>query len=194
MKFSHGFIVLCICTFLPAVAFAQTKFEREYRIKEKDVPEQALRFINNAVEGGKVKWYAEESQDGNNIEAKLKYQKQKFSVEFDTLGNLQDVEKTVKLKNLNQKTSDAISRSLATKFGDYKIRKVQIQWTANDYETLTELIRNRNSTGTYDEKFEIVIETRKNKAYKAFEVLIDRNGKIEKSLELDLRSMNNIEF
>lgn len=179
---------------IPAILPAQTKFEREYRIKENEVPEKASQFVRDAFFDEKIKWYAEESQDGNSIEAKVKFRNHKYSVEFDSNGNLLDVEKTVSFKKLNQKTSDAISRSLATKFGNYKILKVQIQWTAKDDETLTELIQNGTSTHFYDEKFEIVIETHKDDTYKAFENLIDRKGEIEKSLELDLRSMKNMEF
>ncbi len=194
MKFSDCFLIILIFTILPLGVSAQTKFEREYRIKEKDVPERALQFINHAVEGGKVKWYAEESQDGKSIEAKVKYQKQKFSMEFDTLGNLQDVEKTIKFQDLDQNTSESISGSLTTKFGDYKILKIQIQWTSDNPATMIDLIKKGSSVNPFFEKFEIVLETREDKTYKAFEVLISQHGAIEKTLELDLRSMNNMEF
>jgi len=179
---------------MPIILPAQTKFEREYRIKENEVPEKASQFVQDAFLDEKIKWYAEESQDGKSIEAKLKYGKQKFSVEFDTLGNLQDVEKTVTLKNLDSKISDAITQSLVAEFGDYKIIKVQIQLTADNPGILKKLIKNGNSASAYSEKYEIVLETRADKTYKAFEVLMDRAGTIEKSLELDLRGMNNMEF
>jgi hypothetical protein len=179
---------------LPLGLTAQTKFEREYRIKEKDVPEKAVQFIDDVFKKAKVKWYSEESQDGKSIEAKTKYQMQKFSVEFDTAGNLQDVEKIIKFEDLGQSTANALTRSLSAQFGDYKIMKIQIQWTSDDPATIKELIKKGSSEKTFVENFEIVLETREDKTFIAYEVLIDQNGNIVKSLELDLRSMNNMEF
>jgi hypothetical protein len=186
--------IMMIGVLMPFILPAQTKFEREYRINENEVPEKAIQFIRKAFLDKKIKWYAEESQDGKSIEAKAKYRKHKFSVEFDTSGNLQDVEKTVKFKTLSPQLTDAISQSLTNEFGKYKIMKVQVQWTADNPGTLKELIKNGTSSNAYNEKYEVIVESRADKTYKAFEVLMDRTGTIEKSLELDLRGMNNMEF
>lgn len=194
MKILSIISIMMIGVLIPLILPAQTKFEREYRIKENEVPEKAQQFVRHAFSGEKIKWYAEESQDGSSIEAKVKFRKHKFSVEFDTSGNLQDVEKTVKFKTLSPQLSDAISQTLVNEFGNYKIMKVQVQWTADNPGTLKELIKNGNSSNAYHEKYEVVVETRANKTYKAYELLMDRAGRIEKSLELDLRNMNNMEF
>lgn len=70
----------------------QTKYEREFRMSEKKVPQKAREFVHSMDFESKVKWYFEENLQGNSIEAKLKQQGQQYSVEFDTLGTLQDVE------------------------------------------------------------------------------------------------------
>jgi len=72
--------------------FAQEKFEMESRLKQNDVPSNALNFIDSLSLKNKVKWYLEEGIERKSIEAKFKRSGKKHSVEFDILGNIEDVE------------------------------------------------------------------------------------------------------
>jgi hypothetical protein len=173
--------------------FAQAKFEREYRIREKSVPAGAIKFIDHAFLGKKVKWYGEESQDGKTIEAKIKFNKHRFSIEFDTTGVLLDVEKTVDFSGINPNIQMRIDSSLRQRFGDYKIVKTQIQWIAPE-SVLHKLIISESPDEPYSEKYEIVIESRIENVHQLFEVLVTESGALEKVMEIDLRSMNNLEF
>lgn len=189
------YISLLVAIFsIPQTGLGQTKFEREYRIKEIDVPEPALEFIESTFGNQKVKWYAEESQDGKSIEAKTKFRKYKYSVEFDTAGNLQDIEKTIDFDEIPAETIHVITNSLTNEFGDFKILKIQVQYTSGDLDTMKELVKKGNSQQHFDKKYEIVLETRDDKTYKAFEVLITKKGRVEKLLEMDLRTMDNMQF
>ncbi|MBE0638040.1 MAG: hypothetical protein IH598_05950 [Bacteroidales bacterium] len=173
--------------------FGQVKFEREYRIKEKQVPENALNFTNLTLPGVKVKWYAEESHDGKTLEAKTKFRGYKFSIEFDSAGMLLDVEKTIEFDSLTFLIKQQITDLLIEKFGTYKVLKTQVQWVAPE-PVLSELIVSGGSSKTFEQKYELVIETRTEHHFAAFELLFSDSGGLEKMLEIDLRNMNNMEF
>lgn len=194
MKKSTGILILIAVLSIPHILTGQTKFEREYRIREKDAPVEAVKFINATYGNKKVKWYTEESQDGKSFEAKTKFRKYKYSVEFDTTGNLQDVEKTIEIDEIEPETINEITKSLTIEFGDFKILKVQVQYTSGNPETIRQIIKKGDSQQPFSKKYEIVLETRVDNAYKAFEVLIAEDGQIEKLLEMDLRSMDNMQF
>jgi hypothetical protein len=73
MKISKNIIFLALILFFPAILQAQKKYEKEYRIKQEEVPEEALEFIHSAAIDFSEKWYFEENLEGNSIEAKFKY-------------------------------------------------------------------------------------------------------------------------
>ncbi|PWG06773.1 hypothetical protein [Polaribacter aquimarinus] len=91
---------------------SQEKFEKEYRVKPKDVPKKSLEIIKIWNFKNKVKWYVEESQDGKTFEAKVRYKKYKYSIEFSKEGNIIDVEKTVKFSQLQKKIIQKIVKTL----------------------------------------------------------------------------------
>ena len=63
------FLLLFIWTISCGV-FSQEKFEIEYRVKPSKVPEKSFKLIKSWRFKKKVKWYAEESNDGKTFEAK----------------------------------------------------------------------------------------------------------------------------
>ncbi|MEL6254700.1 MAG: hypothetical protein AAFR87_22000, partial [Bacteroidota bacterium] len=73
-------------------AQAQIKYEREYKLKPTEIPMPAKIFVDSCKFSTQITWYKEESQDGKSIEAKLKHKGKKYSIEFDTVGLLQDME------------------------------------------------------------------------------------------------------
>jgi hypothetical protein len=85
-------ILLKILLLLATSAFGQVKYEKEFRLKPGQVPVKARQFIDSINLQQKVKWYYEQNLKGNSIEAKFRMNHKRYSIEFDTLGNLQDVE------------------------------------------------------------------------------------------------------
>ncbi|MBK8705114.1 MAG: hypothetical protein IPN33_17155 [Saprospiraceae bacterium] len=102
---------------------AQTKFEKEYRLKNTSVPEKAQAFIDSLPFHEKIKWYFEENNVGNSIEAKFKVHKTKYSIEFDVEGELQDVEIEVKWNDVSKSVQDQITAFLDANYGFFKIEK-----------------------------------------------------------------------
>ncbi|MEZ4934623.1 MAG: hypothetical protein R2788_21160 [Saprospiraceae bacterium] len=102
--FKHIFVstvfwAFAICT---NQIHAQVKYEKESRLKEKDVPSIALDFIDSLAVKKKVRWYLEEGFNRTSVEAKFKMDNRKYSIEFDTIGNLEDIEIQVKWDGLNK--------------------------------------------------------------------------------------------
>lgn len=172
--------------------FSQQKFEREYRIKSEQAPSKATEFIAKCNFNKKVKWYAEESQDGKTIEAKSCKNKHKFSIEFDTDGNVLDVEKRIKWKEIPSEKQQAIEKVLLNRFDKFKIQKIQIQWKT-DYNSYISLIHGKGENIS-NELYEIVVKGSKNKSTKRYELLIDGTGKIVKELQFSPQNNDNLEF
>ncbi|MDQ4139839.1 MAG: hypothetical protein M3142_04880, partial [Bacteroidota bacterium] len=112
--------------------FGQTKYEKEYRLKPQEVPVEARKFVDALRFSGKVKWYFEENLKGNSIEAKVTNNQKRYSLEFDTLGNLQDVEVQIDWLEIPEVTRNNISGSLDSEYSDYKINKIQVQYTGKN--------------------------------------------------------------
>lgn len=173
--------------------FGQTKYEREYKVNEQEIPAIAIGFIDSSFNDCKIKWYIEQSQDGKTYEAKTKLNNCKFSVEFDTLGNVLDVEKTIKFETLDSIVKEKINKSLQNEFNFYKIIKTQIQWISAD-ETLQELIVNGGSANNHTLNYELTLKAKKEGMLKFYEVLLDRIGNVIRVSEIIERSTDNLDF
>ena len=154
----------------------KNKFEREYSIKQSEVPLEARNFINETL-NRKVKWYGEENLNGKAIEAKGKKDKKLYSVKFDTLGNIQDVEVVVKFESLSEEIQTKIQQELEQQFSSIKIIKTQIQWLGSQ-EVLKQLLNTGNATEDYLTNYEIVIRGKNNNRSEQYEVLINEHGKL----------------
>ena len=109
-------LVHIILLFVVLQLTAQEKYEHEYRIKALEVPEVAVNFINKIPNTKRLKWYAEESQQGKSIEAKFYGSHHKVSVEFSENGSIQDIEFKVLLNEIPKDQQDAIRQALSNKF------------------------------------------------------------------------------
>jgi hypothetical protein len=110
--------------------YAQDKQEREFGVKEDEVPETALKWFNEAFnEPGKVNWYYEISSGKDSYEAKFKWKGNRYSVEFDTTGVIEDVEVTIPWKKIPSETRKILEHYFRTNYTKYKILKVQKQYS-----------------------------------------------------------------
>ncbi|WGH74067.1 hypothetical protein P8625_08020 [Tenacibaculum tangerinum] len=173
-------------------SFSQQKFEKEYKIKLNEVPLKAKSFINKCDFDARIKWYAEESQDGKTIEAKFCKDRHVYSIEFDEKGNLLDVERKIKWRELAVKRQQAIKKTLNNHFKKYKIKKIQEQWLTEQESCIGLAKENLNSR----EKvlYEIVIKGKKNATTELFEILMTGDGTLIKELEFAPQNNDNLEF
>ena len=175
-------IYLTVLVLLTAVSFSysQGKLEREYRIKPSQVPVKALGFVEKSMPDVKVKWYWEENLQKKSIEAKGTRNGKLYSVEFDTLGVLQDVEVLVKYQSLPENTKIAIEKSIENRFAKFNIEKTQIQWVG-DQNVLMSLIKGEDIGQTaYITNYEIMIKGSMDGLTDFYEILLNEKGEIKR--------------
>ena len=169
---------------------AQKKYEREFGIKEKDVPEKAVIFINNMSFDKTVKWYREEGLTGESIEAKTTYKKNKFSIEFDTLGNVEDIEIMTSWSMLEDNTKSSICSRLSSDFKKFKLQKIQLHYTGSSSD-LQSFFTSKNGL---TKKYEIVVEGKTEEGYQRFEYTFTAEGTFEKRAEIISRNTDILEY
>jgi hypothetical protein len=186
-------LTLCLLFTSPLCLLGQQKYERESRIKTEDVPLAAQAFVDSLVNHQKIKWYLEESLTHFSIEAKFKLDENKYSVEFDTLGRLEDVELLVKEDAIPSSVYDQIREILDSLFSRYRIRKSQIQYTGQAEKLLT-LIRRGEATEGYTTKFELIVKGRTEQGVHLYEMLFDNSGHLLSQSTIVLKNANNLEY
>ena len=168
-------LLTLVLLMLSPAAFAQHKIEREYAIKTAQVPAQALKFVNQSFSKNRIRWYAEESQKGRSIEAKVKQDGTIYSIEFSEDGSIQDIETLIAFSALSEDLREAIMKTLEADFTRIKIHKVQRQWTGSA-ATLQQLLAKKKPEGEYTTRYELVMRGTENKHSSDYEVLLDEKG------------------
>ncbi|UZD22951.1 hypothetical protein PBT90_05905 [Algoriphagus halophytocola] len=129
--------ILIFCWMISGALFAQDKIERELRVEEKEVPKEARDWLYDAFETTKrPKWYQEIFESGYSYEAKFKLIGKFYSVEFDSLGLIQDVEIEVDFKELPKEVQAGLEDYLLDEYKSSDIKRIQIQYSgkADDLE------------------------------------------------------------
>lgn len=174
-------------------AYAQQKFERESRLKSKEVPSEAIRFIDAVEMPTKWKWYSEENLNGNSVEAKTKYTGKRYSVEFDVSGSIQDVEVETSLQEMEENITSKILKTLDSLFTRYSIDKIQIQYSAEKH-LLIGLLNNDSGESNLNVQYELVVKGRKAGRPKLYELNFSDEGRLIESSEIIFRNTDNLEY
>jgi len=175
-------IVMCSFVLLCGYfAFAQNKYEQEYRIKKSQFPEKALGYINKNLEDARrIRFYKETDSTKVGYEAKFKKDRLKYSIGFSENGALEDIGIVIKPIDIPNDAFNKMNTYLRDNFVKYRIRRMHQQYPVgeNDVETT---IKNafQNLMLPYI-KYEFVVSGKKDKAYEQFEVLFNSDGNFEK--------------
>lgn len=142
-------------------AFAQ-KQEVERRIPAKQFPVAAQALLADSFpDAACTKYFLEINEADTTYEAKFKWQRAYFSVEFQPSGSLKDIEKRVKFNGLPASVQVNINRQFDNDFIKYRIKKCQEQ-------TLPGVVRKR---------YEIELEGRPRTGQTSvFEYLFEEDG------------------
>lgn len=173
--------------------FAQNKYEKESRFKEKEVPSIALDFIGSLAVERKVRWYLEEGFDRTSIEAKFKMNNQNYSIEFDRLGNLEDIEIQVKWGELRKSLKDSVSFYLGQDCKKFKIRQIQLQYSG-DHSVLLSKIKTGESTDDYIVRYEIVVKCCHDNNVNLFEYLFSDSGQKLTVSQIVFKNSSHLEY
>ncbi len=174
-------------------ALSQKKFERESRLTKSALPDFAVAFESIFEDGQSIKWYLEEGLERYSIEAKYKRNGKRYSVEFDTLGTLEDVEIEIDQSEIPQETYRSICERLSAEGDRHKIDKIQIQYTGEE-----QLLKEVSVSGKCGEgcvtRYELVVRIRKDKELSSFEYLFSEDGTLERRSEIIIQTSSNLEY
>jgi hypothetical protein len=187
------YLVFLISIYLSTNLQAQEKYERESRIKQKDVPGLALRFFDSISNFKKIKWYKEEGLNKISFEAKFKINRTKYSVEFDSLGNIEDIEIDLDWSNLKTQLKDTISAQLNRNCNSYKLTKLQIQYTGSKADLWHQLkyqAINPNAIVHY----ELIVKCRQSKNVNLLEYLFSERGTIVSVSKIVFKNSSHLEY
>lgn len=184
--------LLLTCLIAAGQAFPQVKFEKEYRLPARKVPDRALQFLASLPETGKIKWYKEEGLTRWTVEAKFRIGEKPYSVEFDSLGNLEDAELLASLQDLPGGAREKILAQLSSACRNYRIKKVQIQYSGS-MDLIRETIITRNPLPEVRINYEIIYQCRSAGHVRMFELTAGDDGTILRRDEILQKNTDNLE-
>jgi len=178
----HVCLVLFLCCSLFCTAQNSFKNEKEQRIKKADFPKNALEVLDKTLPKKikKVRYYKEQDSVKESYEIKLKHNRKKYSIEFSKKGILEDVEVTIKAKNIKPKTLENIKKHFYNTYSSFRIKKIQRQYRNTQNDTAIDVIKNAFSN---DKKrsyhYEIVAEVKTQKKRYFIEITFTKTGDFE---------------
>ena len=185
--------ILVFWFFVPQSVSAQNKYESESRLQEELVPAKALYFIDSLQTGASIRWYLEQGLQSSSIEAKFTSKRQNHSVEFDTLGNIEDIEVEMKWSDLPPTLQDSISASLKGDCENYKVRKVQIQYSGSPSSLITKIKSGDLKEGC-TVKYELVVKCNTFSDAVLYEFLFSDTGEQEGRSKIVFKNSSNLEY
>lgn len=157
---------------------AQIKDEREERIKINELPrlaKQTLTYLPPALK--RLKFYKETDGKRQSFEIKFKYKKEYYSIEFDTLGTIEDIEVICKIKQLESKVKNQILTYFDSTYEKTKIIKAQQQFVFSDSFTTKDFISKvLNKSLKTNINYEIIVEVTKASKRSIREFTFNRDG------------------
>lgn len=185
------YIITLIFLFLyPLCSYSQSKIEIEKRVDTSDVPIIAQRFMDSLHFSSKIMWFVEQDYDRESFEAKTKYKGKKYSIEFDTLGKIEDIEIKIKWRQISVSSQKVICERLKKVFSKYKIKKIQIQYTGTEKD----LINFYDKKDRLTTKYEIIVKGMKENQTSLYEFLFSEDGKLESQRQIDFRNTDHLEY
>lgn len=189
MRITFFFLLISLAVY----AKTQEKTEKEQRIRKKYVPDNARKWLNDTYEGfKKVKWYHELSSGKVSYEAKLKYRSQHHSVEFDSLGVIEDIEVRYTWAQIANNAKENMNHYFNKYYSRYEVRKIQKQYTGlpDDLEDLID----EDEMENIEINYEIIFYGKNSSGDNLWEGLFDEKGKFIKKRKINIIPTENLEF
>jgi len=186
-------LIVIVLTNLAIHLNGQSKFEKEVRVQEKFVPEQARNFVRQLEPDSRVKWYRETGFNQISFEAKTKINKKLHSIEFAADGSFEDVEVVIKDEEVPVEVYENIVQYLHEKHEKQKVLKLQVQYSGNE-SLVIESVKNNTIVKGITVRYEVVVSTRSEGEYEMVEYLFTDHGFFIKSAGIVMQNSDNIEF
>ncbi len=195
MIIKQVFLLTFVCCSFICTAQNSYKHEKEARIEKKEFPSNALELLDKTLPKKikKVKYYKELDSTKVSYEIKLKYNGKKYSIEFSKKGVLEDVEITIKQKDIVPKTFEKIKKYLYGKYSSFRIKKIQLQYrNTNNIDAETIVKDSFSGTKTETLFYEIIAEVKTGKERYFIEITFTKEGDFELSRTIIQGSYDHI--
>lgn len=191
-------IVLVSVIFFPFLLLAQQniKYEREKKISADEFPDAAMQVILPLLENAKaVKFYQETNQDGINYEVKLKFDKAYYSIEFDSLQQLKDVEELLNWKKATDIPRASMQHNMDESFRKLKVTRIQKQYNfKSSVEQLKSLPPKEDIISSINYELEVEGEMHRKNVLQFYELLFDEQGKLLQQRVIQKNITDNLIF
>lgn len=186
-------MVLVVVLTFSNLGFAQFKYEKETRIRDESVPENALKMIDALNFSRKVRWFKETGFDKISVEAKTKHSGRRYSIKFSENGVFEDAEIEIKTADIPAETFERINEYLLSELERFSFQKAQIQYTGNQNNVLAYL-QTGQKTNDITTNFEVVVSTKTLQSFVQYEYLFSESGVFISRSQIVMRRSDNIEF
>lgn len=159
--------------------WAQNKYEREFRIRKSQFPENAYSTLKEHIQNAKrIRFYKEIDSAKTSYEIKFKKDRLFYSIEFDSTGELEDVEILIQEVDIPNESYGAIESYLKANFAKFRIRKIQQQYVRSAFGTVSNTLKNAFQN-IIDPRinYELIIGAKTDGYYQDYEILFDAQGK-----------------
>lgn len=175
------------------VMCAQTKDEREVRVRLNELSTKAQAIVNDLPKSAKkLRLYKEIDGDKISYEAKFKHHKNRYSVEFDIHGTIEDIEMIVKEKNI---PLEVIELYFQSHYDTFSLIKIQKQFINSDSKSDRNFVSDiLNGSNRYTTNYEIIAEVKVDSKRDIFELLFNINGEFIGSRVLKATSYEHIRY
>ncbi|WP_111682362.1 hypothetical protein [Winogradskyella tangerina] len=169
-------LILLFC--LGQIAISQTKNEKEERVSLTDFPEAAQTLIETLPKDCKrLRFYKETDGEKQSFEAKFKYKRRRYSLEFSKNGVIEDLEVQSKIRAIDDPIRNNITNYFDATFTKSKLIKIQKQYIYYaEIEPELFLAQILSGTTSIAPNFEIVAEVKIEKQRELRELTFDSSG------------------
>ena len=186
----YTLLICLLITFLHLGA--QTKQEKEFRVDQKEVPTSASQWLHDTFDKTKkLKWHFEENAGKQSYEAKFCFRKRKYSVEFSTAGNLEDIEIEHKWRKLPKDIRQILQQGF-NQIAKFNLKRIQEQWTGSSEDLQRSIQQNKlqNITIRYEVEFTGEIDGK----VALWEGLFNDEGQLLQHRQVILSPTDNLDF
>lgn len=167
-------LILFICSSLSA----QVKYEREFRIKKSQFPQESLEIAEPYLDGvRKLRFYKEIDSSRQQYKIKFKRDRLQYGVEFSAGDVLEEIEVGITEVDIPDISLQAMKQYLKEHFSKYKIRKIYQQYPGKAFASTAETFRNAYQNLILPEiRYELIVQAKMADGNMDFEVLFDAAG------------------
>ncbi len=186
--------LICSLLLFGLHSWSQTKNEHEERVTLEVLPEAAIAVINELPKRCKrLRFYKETDGEKQSFEAKFKYKRQHYSLEFNTEGLIEDIEVIIELKEIEDAKKSKITNYFEEHFDKFQYIKIQKQYvyyqSAKPVTFLNDVLSKQSEA---EVNYELVAEIKLDSKHEVREFLFGKTGKFKSFRTLNPESYEHI--